>query len=169
MSEQLVNIKLPLHSAAEGLSLFGPQDAFLKLIEQHLPASIVLRESEITIRGEQREAEKVEQLFEVLLELIRNGYILTERDVLYAIDLAKDFRADQLLDLYKGEIAMTYRGKPIRVKTIGQKHYVTTIKKRDVVFGVVRPDGQNVFGRRPRDHGAEGRIGQTDCSDPSGR
>ncbi|MDU4697015.1 MULTISPECIES: PhoH family protein [Paenibacillus] len=136
MSEQLVNIKLPLHSAAEGLSLFGPQDAFLKLIEQHMPASIVLRESEITIRGEQREAEKVEQLFEVLLELIRNGYILTERDVLYAIDLAKDFRADQLLDLYKGEIAITYRGKPIRVKTIGQKHYVTTIKKRDVVFGV---------------------------------
>ncbi|WP_068784922.1 PhoH family protein [Paenibacillus phocaensis] len=136
MSEQLVNIKLPLHSAAEGLSLFGPQDVFLKLIEQHLPASIVLRESEITIRGEQREAEKVEQLFEVLLELIRNGYILTERDVLYAIDLAKDFRADQLLDLYKGEIAITYRGKPIRVKTIGQKHYVTTIKKRDVVFGV---------------------------------
>ncbi|MBW4838495.1 MAG: PhoH family protein [Paenibacillaceae bacterium] len=136
MSEQLVNIKLPLHSAAEGLSLFGPQDAFLKLIEQQLPASIVLRESEITIRGEQREAEKVEQLFEVLLELIRNGYILTERDVLYAIDLAKDFRADQLLDLYKGEIAITYRGKPIRVKTIGQKHYVTTIKKRDVVFGV---------------------------------
>ncbi len=131
-----MNIKLPLHSAAEGLSLFGPQDAFLKLIEQHMPASIVLRESEITIRGEQREAEKVEQLFEVLLELIRNGYILTERDVLYAIDLAKDFRADQLLDLYKGEIAITYRGKPIRVKTIGQKHYVTTIKKRDVVFGV---------------------------------
>lgn len=131
-----MNIKLPLHSAAEGLSLFGPQDAFLKLIEQQLPASIVLRESEITIRGEQREAEKVEQLFEVLLELIRNGYILTERDVLYAIDLAKDFRADQLLDLYKGEIAITYRGKPIRVKTIGQKHYVTTIKKRDVVFGV---------------------------------
>ncbi|MGG6309874.1 PhoH family protein [Paenibacillus macerans] len=136
MSEQLVNIKIPLQSAAEGLSLFGPQDVFLKLIEQHLQASIVLRESEITIRGEHREAEKVEQLFEVLLELIRNGYILTERDVLYAIDLAKDLRADQLLDLYKGEIAMTYRGKPIRVKTIGQKHYVTTIKKRDVVFGV---------------------------------
>lgn len=136
MSEQLMSIKLPLQSAAEGLALFGPQDVFLKLVEQHLQASIVLRESEIAVRGEQREAEKVEQLFEVLLELIRNGYILTERDVLYAIDLAKDFRADQLLDLYKGEIAVTYRGKPIRVKTIGQKHYVTTIKKRDVVFGI---------------------------------
>lgn len=131
-----MNLKLSLQSAAEGLSLFGPQDVFLKLIEQHMQANIVLRESEIVIRGEQREAEKAEQLFAVLLQLIRNGYILTERDVLYAIDLAKDFRADQLLDLYKGEIAVTYRGKPIRVKTIGQKHYVTTIKKRDIVFGI---------------------------------
>ncbi|MNO21545.1 PhoH-like protein [compost metagenome] len=136
MSEQLVTIKISLLNASEGLALFGPQDIFLKLIEQNMQAGIVLRESEISIRGEHREAEKVQQLFEVLLELIRNGYILTERDVLYAIDLAKDFRADQLLDLYKGEIAVTFRGKPIRVKTIGQKHYVTTIKKRDIVFGI---------------------------------
>lgn len=134
MSQKLVAITL--QNASEGLALFGPQDIFLKLIEDNLQASIVLRESELTIRGEHHEVEKVQQLFEVLLELVRNGYILTERDVLYAIDLAKDLRADQLLDLYKGEVAITYRGKPIRVKTIGQKHYVTTIKKRDIVFGV---------------------------------
>ncbi|MEF2964721.1 PhoH family protein [Paenibacillus sp. M1] len=136
MAEQQHSIKITLQSAAEGLSLFGPQDMFLKLIERHLKAGIVLRESEITVRGEEREVERVEQLFEVLLELIRNGYILTERDVLYAIELAKELRADQLLDLYKGEIATTYRGKPLRVKTIGQKHYVTTIRKRDIVFGI---------------------------------
>ncbi|MBA9085180.1 phosphate starvation-inducible PhoH-like protein [Fontibacillus solani] len=136
MSQQLVTIKISLQNASEGLALFGPQDIFLKLIEENLETGIVLRESEISIRGEHREVEKAQQLFEVLLELIRNGYILTERDVLYAIDLAKDFRADQLLDLYKGEIAVTFRGKPIRVKTIGQKHYVTTIKKRNIVFGI---------------------------------
>ncbi|WP_019636286.1 PhoH family protein [Paenibacillus fonticola] len=136
MSEQIAHTKITLQNASEGLSLFGPQDAFLKLVESSVQAGIVLRESEISIRGEARQVEIVQQLFEVLLELIRNGYILTERDVLYAIDLAKELRADQLLDLYKGEIAVTYRGKPIRVKTIGQKHYVTTIKKRDVVFGI---------------------------------
>ncbi|MBU5674573.1 PhoH family protein [Paenibacillus brevis] len=136
MSEQLYSIKIPLQNASEGLALFGPQDVFLKLTEQRINATIALRESEISIRGEEQEVEKIKQLFEVLLELIRNGYILTERDVLYAIDLAKDFRADQLLDLYRGEIAVTYRGKPLRVKTIGQKHYVTTIRKRDIVFGI---------------------------------
>ncbi|WP_435924885.1 PhoH family protein [Paenibacillus sp. DYY-L-2] len=136
MAEQPYMIKITLQNAAEGLSLFGPHDVFLRLVEEHLRAAIVLRESEISVRGEEREVERVKQLFEVLLELIRNGYILTERDVLYAIDLAKDFRADQLLDLYKGEIAVTFRGKPLRPKTIGQKHYVTTIKKRDIVFGI---------------------------------
>lgn len=106
------------------------------MMELQIPATVDSREAEITIRGKEQEVEIMGQLFEVLLVLIRNGHILSERDVQYAIELAKDLRADQLLDLFKGEITNTYRGKPIRVKTIGQKHYVTTIKKRDIVFGI---------------------------------
>ncbi|MCJ8011418.1 PhoH family protein [Paenibacillus sp. KQZ6P-2] len=136
MSEKNHSAQILLHSASEGLSIFGPQDTFLKMIETEIPVQIDSREAEITIRGSQHDVQVAEQLFEVLLELVRNGYILSERDVAYAIELAKDFRADQLLDLFKGEITTTFRGKPIRVKTIGQKHYVTTIRKRDIVFGV---------------------------------
>ncbi|MBE9912811.1 PhoH family protein [Paenibacillus donghaensis] len=136
MSEKNHSSKISLHSAGEGLSIFGPQDTFLKMIEEQIPAQIDSREAEITIRGEMHNVQVAEHLFEVLLELVRNGHILSERDVAYAIDLAKDFRADQLLDLFKGEITTTFRGKPIRVKTIGQKHYVTTIRKRDIVFGI---------------------------------
>ncbi|WP_211745486.1 PhoH family protein [Paenibacillus sp. Marseille-Q4541] len=136
MTEHNRSIRISLQNAGEGQSLFGPQDAFLKLMESEIPVTIDSREAEITIRGNGKEVEMMEQLFEVLLQLIRNGYILSERDIQYATELAKDFRADQLLDLFKGEITTTYRGKPIRVKTIGQKHYVTTIKKRDIVFGI---------------------------------
>ncbi|OAB43121.1 PhoH family protein [Paenibacillus antarcticus] len=136
MSENTHSIKVSFQSAGEGLAIFGPQDIFLKMIEAQIPAKIESREAEITIRGGDREVQMLQQLFDVLLQLVRNGYVLTERDVMYAIDLAKDFRADQLLDLFKGEITTTFRGKPIRVKTIGQKHYVTTIKKRDIVFAI---------------------------------
>ncbi|MGW8957094.1 PhoH family protein [Paenibacillus sp. NPDC055715] len=136
MAEQQRSIQIALNNAGEGQALFGPQDSFLKLIEAAVPAKMDSREAEIHIFGNAHEVEVLEQLFEVLLQLIRNGYILTERDVHYAIELAKDLRADQLLDLFKGEITTTFRGKPIRVKTIGQKHYVTTIKKRDIVFGI---------------------------------
>lgn len=136
MSEQTASIQISLQNAGEAQSLFGPQDGFLKIIEKEIPAVINSREAEITIRGAEREVDMLGQLFNVLLSLVRGGYLLSERDVHYAVELAKDFRADQLLDLFKGEITTTFRGKPIRVKTVGQKHYVTTIKKRDIVFGI---------------------------------
>ncbi len=120
----------------EGLALFGPQDKFLQAIERQFAAKITTREAEIVIQGSPFEAECLQHLFEVLLELIRGGYSLSERDIHYAIELARQFQADQLLDLFKGEVAVTYRGKPIRVKTLGQRHYVSTIRKKDIVFGI---------------------------------
>ncbi|WP_438433587.1 PhoH family protein [Gorillibacterium sp. sgz500922] len=121
---------------AEGLALFGPQDRFLHLIERETAVRIYSREEELTLEGAPREVEALEQLFRVLLELIRNHYALSERDIVYAMELAKDGQADQLLELFKGDIAVTYRGKPIRIKTIGQKQYVGQIKKTDIVFGI---------------------------------
>ncbi|MBW7457896.1 PhoH family protein, partial [Paenibacillus sepulcri] len=129
-------IKIPLASAAEGLALFGPQDKFLKLIEQQTEADIMSRDAEIMISGPLAEVESMEQLFTVLQQLFRGGYTPSERDIMYALDLAKTLQADQLLDLFKAELTSTFRGKPIRVKTIGQRHYVKMIKKMDVVFGI---------------------------------
>lgn len=134
MSQQTV--KISLQNAAEGLALLGPQDKYLRLIQSHTNTLVSSRAAEVVITGEVEETEKLEQLFVVLLELIRNHITLSERDIMYAIDLAQEWKAHELLDLFKGEIAHTYRGKPIRVKTIGQRHYVSTIKKKDIVFGV---------------------------------
>jgi phosphate starvation-inducible PhoH-like protein len=130
------SVKIPLRNAAEGLALFGPQDAFLHFIEKNTEAAVFSREAEIVIQGSEPEVERISQLFVVLLELIRGGYVLSERDVQYAMELARNLQADQLLDLFKGEITTTYKGKPIKVKTIGQKHYVTSIRKKDIVFGI---------------------------------
>ncbi|OCT17149.1 phosphate starvation-inducible protein PhoH [Paenibacillus pectinilyticus] len=136
MIENAQTVKITLKNPAEGLALFGPQDKFLHVIEREIEAQIFTREAEITIQGRAAEVNSLQQLFEVLLQLIRNNYTVTERDVLYAVELAKQMKADQLLDLFKGEITSTHKGKPIRVKTIGQKKYVETIKKKDIVFGI---------------------------------
>lgn len=136
MTENAQLIKITLKSPAEAQALFGPQDKFLRLIEKETSARIFTREEEVTIQGDSRELGSLQQLFEVLLELIRNQYALSERDVLYAVELAKQMKADQLLDIFKGEITTTNKGKPIRVKTIGQKQYVSTIRKKDIVFGI---------------------------------
>lgn len=133
---QAETVKIKLNDSAEGLALFGPQDKYLHRIERETDAAIYSREAEIVIQGSSEETEWLSQLFAVLLQLVRNRFPLSERDVSYAIELAKQHRADQLLDLFKGEIATTFRGKPIRVKTVGQKQYVNMIRKKDIVFGI---------------------------------
>lgn len=137
MTDRLL-AKIALHSASEGADVFGPQDRFLQLIEQHCELSIVIRDANIVVQGTDNPVlvDQMRQLFQVLVELVRNGYVLTERDIAYAIELSKTFQTEELLDLYKGEITSTFKGKPIRVKTIGQRHYVSTIKKKDIVFGI---------------------------------
>lgn len=129
-------IKIPLESAAEGLAVFGPQDRFLRMVEDGVESTISSREAEIVITGPAKETESLEQLYRVLLQLVRGGYTPTERDVAYALELARNMQAEELLDLFKKEIATTYRGKKIMVKTIGQRHYVKTIRKKDIVFGI---------------------------------
>nr|WP_155971091.1 PhoH family protein [Paenibacillus sp. Soil522] len=129
-------VKIPLGNAAEGLAVFGPQDNYLRLIEAQVESSITSREAEIVITGPAEEVDSLEQLYNVLLQLVRGGYKPSERDVAYALELARTMQAEELLDMFKKEITTTFRGKPIRVKTIGQRHYVKTIRKRDIVFGI---------------------------------
>ena len=103
------------------------------------------REAEIVITGNAQELQSLEQLFSVLLTLIRSGYILNERDIAYAVELSKSLQADELLDLYKSEITTTYRGKPIRIKTIGQRRYVSTIRRKiSCLESVLREPGKHI-------------------------
>ena len=45
-------------------------------------------------------------------------------------------RLTSFVALYEEEIIKDNSGKPIRVKTLGQKVYVDSIKNHDVVFGI---------------------------------
>lgn len=134
LTEQKIHI--PLHNSSEALSLFGPNDAFLKLVESNTEAKIVSRGEEIIISGKKQAVEECQSLFHVLLSCIRQGVLLTERDVIYAHRLAKQGIADELLELYQEQIGMTYKGQSVRVKTLGQRHYASAIKKSDIVFGI---------------------------------
>lgn len=136
MQIETKTVKITLQNGTEALAVFGPQDKFLRLVEQKVTATISSREAEIIIKGPANEVESLEQLYQVLLQLVREGYSPSERDITYALDLAMKMQAEELLDLLKKPIATTYRGKKIMVKTIGQRHYAKLIRKLDITFGI---------------------------------
>jgi phosphate starvation-inducible PhoH-like protein len=116
--------------------LFGPHDTYLKQIEEKTSAKIATRSGELVISGEKAEVDKLANLIDILLQLVRRGITLSERDVSYAMQLMEKGEAEQLLNLYDEEVARTQKGKIIRAKTLGQRHYLSAIKRYDIVFGI---------------------------------
>ncbi|MBO1003489.1 PhoH family protein [Pseudogracilibacillus auburnensis] len=134
MEDNLKQIDLQLTDSNEARELFGNNDNFLKRIEEQLNVSIITRGEKIQVSGSQ--VELVQLILNSLLHVIQKGLILTERDVLYAVKLAKEGKIHQFETLFEDEITKNAHGKPIRVKTLGQKSYVQAIGRYDLVFGI---------------------------------
>ena len=102
-------VRIPFSDASEALLLFGPHDAYLKLIEEKYSAKIMTREGELVISGDKPEVDLLTELITILLQLIRRGIALSERDISYAIMLIDRGEAAALLDVYDEEVARTPR------------------------------------------------------------
>ncbi|WP_134686910.1 PhoH family protein [Brevibacillus migulae] len=129
-------VKIQFSDANEALLLLGPHDVYLKQIEEKTTAKIFTRNDELVISGDKAEVDKLTELFDKLLQLIKRGITLSERDITYAMQLVERGEGDQLLELYEEEVARTQKGKLIRAKTLGQRHYLSAIKRSDIVFGI---------------------------------
>ncbi|WP_226667358.1 PhoH family protein [Metabacillus litoralis] len=136
MPEELVTMNQQIENPNEAIALFGNNDVHLKRIEEELNVSIVTRGEGVFVSGDSEHVKLVDDLLKSLLVIIRKGINISERDVIYAISMAKEHSLDQLEQLYVKEIAKTAKGKSIRVKTLGQRHYVSAIQNKDLVFGI---------------------------------
>jgi phosphate starvation-inducible PhoH-like protein len=130
------SVKLRLKDAEEALKLFGPHDAFLKLIESHSSAQILTRSDEVVLSGSKEELGIIGKLFNTLLTLIRRGINLSERDIIYAYRLVSRGQEQEFLNLYDNKYGLTYDGKVIFAKTLGQRIYVESLHRSDMVFGI---------------------------------
>ncbi len=136
MSEELVMMNQQLNNPNEAIALFGNQDVHLKRIEEELNVSIVTRGETVNVSGDAKQVEIVDIVIQQLLLVIRKAVSISERDVIYAIQLAKEGKIDSFLELYDEELTKNVKGKSIRVKTLGQRQYVSAIRKKDLVFGI---------------------------------
>ncbi|MED0691445.1 PhoH-like protein [Bacillus licheniformis] len=136
MTEHLLAIHQQPESPNEAQALFGNQDSHLKLMEEELNISIVTRGETVYVTGDEETFEIVDSLLASLLNLIRKGIEISERDVLYAIKMAKKQKLEFFESMYEEEITKNAKGKPIRVKTIGQREYIAAMKRHDLIFGI---------------------------------
>jgi phosphate starvation-inducible PhoH-like protein len=136
MSEKSKLINLQLESPNEAAELFGVHDSNLKILESELDVNIVSRGETISVSGIPENLEKADNILQTLLAIIRKGIKVGPREVVYSINLSNNGTLEYFADLYDEEVARSAKGKSIRVKTLGQKEYISAIRAKDLVFGI---------------------------------
>ena len=120
----------------EMVGICGRNDEFLRIISESFACTIVARGNTLTMSGAADEVAQLEQLFEELLFLYRQGLPLTTHDVRYSIFMVKEGRLDSLHRMYADTIIVNNRGRQIKAKTLGQWQYVETIRKSFITLGI---------------------------------
>lgn len=117
-------------------NVFGEYDNYIKKIEKTLGVTVVLRDGQVKIIGNEKNANGAKEVFEQLIELSKRNTQITEQNVNYALALLEEQKGDMLIELDKEIICHTINGKPVKPKTLGQREYVKSIRKKMIVFGM---------------------------------
>lgn len=119
------------------LKLFGSLDENAIAVEKRLGVALRPRDGVLKIVGnDEVSVERAEGLIKSLLTLIGKGVDLTRERVSAAIDLALMDKPDEIVALSTDAVAVTARGKYIRCRTLGQRAYVSAIRKNTLTFGI---------------------------------
>ena len=133
MSLNEVSLRIPTEHMA---NVFGQFDANIKKIERTLGVTVIVRDDQVKIIGNESAANGAVEVFNQLYELSQRGNVIAEQNVNYALALLQEHKGNQMVEIDKDIICHTINGKPVKPKTIGQKDYVDNIRRKMVVFGM---------------------------------
>lgn len=129
-------LELHVKDPNEAVQLLGISDNHLTLIEEAFDIHIITRGEVIKLSGSEEGKQIGKLLIEQLLQVIRKNINIDQRDIVSAIEMAKNGTIEYFAELYDEEVARNANGKSIRAKTIGQRHYIHAVRSKDLVFGI---------------------------------
>ncbi|ANU25563.1 PhoH family protein [Planococcus versutus] len=129
-------LELHVKDPNEAVQLLGISDNHLTLIEEAFDIQIITRGDVIKLSGFEEGKQMGKLLIEQLLQVIRKKINIDQRDIISAIEMAKNGTIEYFAELYDEEVSRTANGKSIRAKTIGQRYYIQAMRSKDLIFGI---------------------------------
>ena len=117
--------------------LVGVNDGNLKLLSEGYDLSVTDTGNDIVIAGDdEANVKKAVAVLKALDSVVNTGVNVGTPDTVSAMKMADKGTTEYFADLYKKVLIRDAKGRPVRVKNMGQKRYVEAIDKSDVVFGI---------------------------------
>ncbi len=132
MVERTINIE----RLEQMTDIFGSFDENIGILEKELGITVLNRNTELKVVGEEAKADRAVRVIESLLVLSSKGEGINEQNIRYAIGLVEENKESQIAELSRDIICITTKGKPIKPKTIGQRDYINAIQSHTVTLGV---------------------------------
>ncbi len=127
---------IPLEALDQTAELFGAFDENIRWIEEEFSVTIVNRDEELRLSGEDESVMLAEKTIQSLLYLTGKGEKLNQQTVRYVMGLCRSGQEEDVRQLTEDVVCITAKGKPIKPKTVGQKQYMNSILKNAVTIGV---------------------------------
>ena len=134
--EQSRTEHMSVESPEQFIGMFGIREENIPLFREELGVEIYAHGSEITLSGEPDKVALARQTLEKLGEIVLRGETVDRTRIRYAIGLAAEGKADRIGEIMRDVIAITYRGRQVKCKTLGQKQYVDASKQNTCPFAV---------------------------------
>jgi phosphate starvation-inducible PhoH-like protein len=117
-------------------ALCGEHNAFLHVLEKKLGVSAHVRGNVITLQGGDWEIGLAENVLTQLYGLLRANHPLYLNDIDYAVRILSGDPSTDLKKIFRDQVFISSKKKAITPKTINQKHYIDSMRKFDIVFGI---------------------------------
>ncbi len=132
ITERIINAE----RVEDVINIFGSFDENIRRIEEALTVSVVNRDTELKVSGDEEAVDKAVRTLEGLLALAAKGEIIDEQRVRYLITLVQQGNDEQITQMTKDVVCITAKGKPIKAKTVGQQKYMKAIANNTITIGV---------------------------------
>ena len=116
------------------MAVFGPYDANVSLIERALDVSINARDKQVEVRGEAEARRAAAKTLKTLQRMVAEGETVNDWAVSQAIEMTASGQTEEVMAATRDAVAVTYQGKPVKCKTLGQKQYIQAIRDNTVTI-----------------------------------
>ena len=136
MENSNIELMVEFGSAEQMQVIFGNLDSNVRFLENETGTVISQRDGNAYISGPMNGAMTVKNVLEELKKAYSDREYIDEAKISYLLDLARAGEEIAAVENMEDVVAITYRGKPVKTKTLGQKKYMEAIDKNTVVFAI---------------------------------
>lgn len=116
--------------------MLGVFDENLQIVSRELSLNVRVEGTKLVLDGSEENALIGAEVFASLADIVSAGEFIDKSSLMYCIELAREGKAKEIAGVMQGVVLVSSHGKQIKCKTVGQKNYVSAIKKNTIVFGV---------------------------------